>query len=178
MAQKYVNLNLNPLRKYRKALRQELLTGTDPNNMLMTFGRRYLAFLRDRFRINRAGGGEWPHLKPETILRTKGQRLGILHVTGAVFNALRQGQPGNLFKRIQYGVRVGLGGPAKHPNSDKTIAQIGIWHDQGTEHVPQRRIIVPPDAPLLKLCRDDAKRTVEKLMKNAATAPTRTGELV
>ena len=173
MAQKYANLNLAPLRKYRKALRQELLTGTEPDNLLVTFGRRYLAFLRDRFRVNRAGGGDWAPLKPETIRRTKGRRLGILYVTGAVFNALRQGQPGNLFKRIQYGVRVGFGGPAKHPDSDATIAQIAIWHDEGTRHVPQRQLIVPPDAALQKLMRDDAKRMVEKLAKQAQSTPSR-----
>lgn len=166
MARRFVNVNLNPLRKYRKDLRQELLTGTDSNNMLVSFGRRYLAFIRERFRVNRAGGGDWKPLAPST-LKQGGPRRGILDVTGAVFNALRIGQPGNLFQRIQYGIRVGFGGDAKHPDANATIAQVAIWQDQGTAHVPQRQIIVPPDAALKKQMQDDAKRTVQRLMKNA-----------
>lgn len=167
MANKYVNLNLNPLRKYRATLRDELMHGKASDNLLMTFGRRYLAYLRDRFRIFRAGGGDWPPLSPATLKQHR-PRLGMLAVTGAVFNALRPGQPGNLFQRINYGIRVGFGGAAKHPEADATIAQVAIWHDQGTANIPQRRIIVPPDGLLVALMRSDAKRFVEKLMKKAS----------
>lgn len=184
MEKKYANLNLSPLRKYRESLRKEIASGTEANNLMVRFGRRYLAYLRDRFRVNRAGGGEWRPLAAGTIRATerKEGRVGILHVTGQVFNALREGQPGNLFERTRDGIRVGYGGEAKHVIestggklrvSKLTIADIASIHNAGGSRVPRRRIIVLPDEPLRKLMHDDTKRTVERLMRQAQSTPSR-----
>lgn len=161
-----VTTNTRPLQKFREGIRREIETA-GPDDMFTSWGRRYLAFLRERFRANRAGGGEWAPLAKSTLAK-KTPRLGILYVTGAIFNALRPGQPGNLFQRIRNGIRVGIGGGAKHPGSDKTIVQIATLQNEGTRHIPSRKIIVPPDAVLKRLMREDAKRMMQRQLQNSA----------
>jgi hypothetical protein len=135
--------------------------------MYLNWGRRYLAFLREQFRRNRAGGGDWPPLKPETLKRTP-QRIGILHVTGVLFNALRPGQPGNVLRRVRTGIAAGIEGGPKHPGSGLTIGQLARLHNDGTAHIPARTIFYPPDAALKKQFQDDARRMAERLMREAA----------
>lgn len=167
-------LNIRPLQKFKTALHREVTTGSNRENDLYTaWARRYLAFLRERFRRNRSGGGDWKPLAPATLANGKPRR-GILDVTGAIFNALRPGQPGNLMERTATGMKVGVGGGAKHPDANATIAQVAIWHDQGTATIPRRPIIVPPDPTLRKQIQDDARRALARIAKES-NEPLRAG---
>lgn len=163
-----VKLNLRPLQQVRQRIRN----GAAVDEMYTSWGRRYLAFLRDQFRRNRGGGGDWPPLKPETIKQTP-KRLGILHVTGVLFNALRPGQPGNVLQRVRTGIAAGIGGGAKHPGTNLTIGELAKIHDAGAGNVPARKIFYPPDAPLKKQMEADARRMVERITREAAATATR-----
>jgi hypothetical protein len=169
MASRFVNLNLKPIRRFRKALRAEIDGHGGADDLLTTWGRRYLAFLREKFRVNRSGGGSWPPLKETTTKHAKG-RIGILYLTGAIFNALRQGMPGNMFRKIGFGIRVGVGGPAKHPGTDLTIAQLAMIHNDGAGNVPKRQIIYRPDRALYNLLRRDTGRVMRRLAREADKA--------
>lgn len=76
--------------------------------------------------------------------------ISILRDKGLLFNALApafSGAPGQLQEDIPFGVRVGFGGPGRHPDGAATIADIASFHQEGGPHLPQRKIIVPPDEP-------------------------------
>lgn len=168
-SRRVVNLNLNPIRKYRQGLRAEIDGRGKADDLLSTWGRRYLAFLREKFRVNRSGGGSWPPLKEETVKHAKG-RIGILYLTGAIFNALRPNQPGNRFQKIGFGIRVGVGGPARHPGTNLTIAQLAMIHNDGKGNVPKRQILYVPDRILMRVMRGDTKRTMARLAREADRA--------
>jgi hypothetical protein len=151
--------------------------------MFKQWGARYLAFARRRFTEQSRGGGEWPDLAPatkkarrgggrrktrskrartKTTSRGTGRKFAILKDTGTLFNALTIGAPGNLFRRVNGGIRVGFGGPATHPDGDATIRDIAVFHDQG-DGVPKRQIIVPPDRPTQIGMQGDTQRAVQRL---------------
>jgi hypothetical protein len=168
-ARKFVNLNLKPIRKYRLALRAEIAGGGKADDLLTTWARRYFAFLREKFRTNRSGAGSWPPLSPNTVAERK-PRIGILHVGGSIFNALRIGSPGNLFQKIHFGVRCGVGGPAIHPGTNLTIAELALIHNAGRGNVPKRQILYVPDRPLARLLRQDTARMMRRLARDAQRA--------
>jgi hypothetical protein len=159
-----VRLDLRPLQQVRQRIR----TGAAIEEMYTSWGRRTLAFWRDQFRRNRGGGGDWPPLKPETIKRTP-KRLGILYVTGAIFNALRPGAPGNVFQRVRTGIAVGIGG-GKHPDTSLSIGDLAMIHHNGGGNVPKRTIFYPPDPPLKEQFEADARRMAERIMREAGSA--------
>lgn len=154
-----------------QAVRRRIKAGQAVDEMYLTWGRRYLAFLREKFRQNRSGGGDWPPLAPSTLKKkTPAPRLGILHVLGLIFNALRPGQPGNVLRRVRTGIAAGIEGGPKHPGSGLTIGQLARIHNDGTEHIPARTIFYPPDATLTKQMQDDARRMAERLIREAGKA--------
>lgn len=169
MASRFVNLNLKPHRRFRAALRAEIDGKGKANDLLTEWGRRYFSYLRDRYRVNRGGGGDWPPLK-ESTLKSKEKRLGILYVLGAIFNALRIGAPGNRFTKIGFGVQCGVGGPARHPGTDLTIAQLAMIHNNGRGHVPKRQILYRPDRTLYLHLRRDTFRVIARLKREALRA--------
>lgn len=75
-----------------------------------------------------------------SILRDKGL---LFNVTAPEFT----GAIGQLQEDIPFGVRVGFGGPGRHPDGTATIADIAGFHQEGGPRLPQRKIIVPPDEP-------------------------------
>ena len=138
----------------------------------------YRSFIQLRFRRFSRGGGDWPPLKLSTVRsRRKGKRrsrsrksslamddsgnlvdagigVSILQDTGVLFDALAPefiGAPGQYQDNIPYGIRVGFGGPASHPGSSVTIADIASYHQTGAGRLPKREILVEPDAPRLHL---------------------------
>jgi hypothetical protein len=177
-----VKLDLRPLQRLRRAISTggtfggKIVTvkgdsgggGGAMREMYAEWGRRMLAFWRDQFRRNRGGGGDWPPLKPETARRHK-DRIGILSVTLTLFNALRPGAPGNVFQVDAGGVAVGIGGSAKHPESNLTIGEIALIHHRGTPFCPKRTIFYPPDATLKRLMQDDARRTVQRILRQVSS---------
>lgn len=79
--------------------------------------------------------------------------VSILRDKGLLFNATAPeftGAPGQFQEDTPYGVRVGFGGPARHPDGTATIADIASFHQQGEPKLPQRRIVVEPDDAALR----------------------------
>ncbi|MHA1220130.1 MAG: hypothetical protein ACTSQB_00175 [Candidatus Heimdallarchaeota archaeon] len=161
-----IKINLRGLEKFIKLVREGLrMGGSGPmDSFLKRIGVRYLAFVRRRFVHHSQGMGDWPPLSPATIARRRGgqrrkkrgggtttrgtaTKVAILRDTGTLLNALTVGMPGNLLKRIHHGVRVGFGGPGRHPKGKATIRDIAAFHNLG-KGVPKRRIIVAPEQEL------------------------------
>jgi hypothetical protein len=168
---KPVKVNLSGMRRFQGQMRAGLEGRSGPmDTAFRRIGARYLAFARRRFKRQSEGGGDWPALAPATIRARRGGetarrvkkwskagkartttrggavRVLILRDTGVLLNALTIGMDGNRFERISGGVRVGFGGPARHPGGRATIADIAAFHNQGKGRVPKRQIIVEPDS--------------------------------
>jgi hypothetical protein len=144
------------------------------------WGVRYLTETKRRFVKNSGGGGEWPGLKKITKRRATGTRrrkvdskerkaaekkVKILRDTGTLFRALSIGNPGNLFKRIRGGVRVGFGGPSKHPDGEATIRDIAVFHDEGKGDLPKRQILHKPTPEFVKMMRKTLGKAIEDTAK-------------
>ena len=59
-------------------------------------------------------------------------------------NALGAGAPGNVFKILPDGVRVGFD-QSRHPAGGVTVQGLAVIHDLGLGVVPKRVILVKPD---------------------------------
>lgn len=163
---KRVRLNIRGLKRFGREVRRSF--GSGPiDSMYKKWGARYLAFTRRRFVKFSRGGGNWAPLDEKTVKqRRKGRGRGrpaTLRDTGTLLNALTVGAPGNMFRRTSRGIRVGFGGPARHPDGKATIADIARFHDAGAGDLPQRRIIVVPDAPTIARMNADAAQAGSEL---------------
>lgn len=129
------------------------LRSTQPGPMrtvLKQWAAVYRSFLQLRFVAFSRGGGDWPPLKPATIKARKGEGVGVAILTDLALlkGALQPqfiGAPGALEEQIPFGIRVGYGGPDKHPGGGATVAEIASYHQTGAGRLPVREIIVPPD---------------------------------
>ena len=187
-----VRINVRPLRKFARQIRNDLRLGGGglARRMLRQWGVRYLSFVKRRFVKFSRGGGDWKPLAPSTVrgrgrtrsgrrrrraaravVRQKGTggRVAILRNTGTLLSALEIGRRGNLFKNIKGGVRVGFAGAVKHSSGKATIREIAVFHDQGGKsgRPPQRAILVKPDRATVRGMLADAKRAFSGGMKRA-----------
>ena len=150
------------------------------------WGARYLTFARQRFVRYSRGGGDWKPLAPSTLKQRRGakrrrtrsrrahtktttrgsaRRVAILRDTSTLLNALTIGAPGNLYKLIRKGIRVGFGGPSRHPKGKMTIRDIAVAHDEGQGRLPKRQILVEPDQRTVTGMLSDLRRGVQRLGK-------------
>ena len=184
-------INIARLKRYRNAVNK---AGSGPlAPVFIQWGQKYLTWTRVRFKANSSGGGEWPALKSvsyrratgSSLLRTKtGKRrsasgrskvkakykeasrhVSILYDTGTLFKALTIKMPGNLFRIISNGIKVGFGGRATYKGNDTRIKDIAIKHQNGDKRInlPQRKIIHFPDAVMVKRMEEDLKKGLRKL---------------
>ena len=159
-------VDLSALKRFQTELNRSVRSGqlTGPiGTMFKQIGALYLTFIRRNFvRMSRGGwkalaastikarrGGKRratrsPRARTKTTTRGSAKNVSILRDTGILLNALTVGAPGNLFRGIRSGIRVGFGGPAKHPGGKTTIKDIAVAHDEG-RGVPKREILVKPD---------------------------------
>jgi hypothetical protein len=96
--------------------------------------------------------------------------VSILRNTGTLFAALNPvftRKPGALEESIPFGVRVGYGGPAKHPKGKASIADIAGFHNAGAGHLPRRQIIVPPDQRTIDGMVADMERGMKRLVEQS-----------
>ena len=183
---KDVVVNVGPLRKFQAAFNRAL-AGTGAGimrDMLKQWAVRYRSFAQTRFHKLSKGGGGWPALKPATIRRRRKGRSGskaskagnvaaILRDTNTLFIALDpvfQGKPGAVEQNIPFGVRVGYGGPQKHPGGKASIADIASFHQEGTDVLPARPIIVEPDVRTRTAMANDAVRAMQRLAQESGNA--------
>lgn len=174
-----VHIDLSPLRAYRTALEADLRKRANGpvRKCFKQWAARYRAFLRERFSTYSRGGGNWKTLAFSTVeRRRKGKgsarfALGstaILIDKGIMFAALDpvfKGKPGQLEEQIDFGIRVGFGGRGQHGAEAFAVADLATWHDQGMG-VPQRKIIVPPDAKTMSAMAGDMERANAQLLKD------------
>jgi hypothetical protein len=143
------------------------------------WGARFRAFIRERFAAFSRGGGDWADLKESTKRRRQGPRKGakgarsfaILRDTGTLLNAVDptfSGKPGQLQQDIPFGIRVGYGGPGRHPKGKATIADIAAFHQEGAGHLPARKIIVAPSpaSDVVNQMAEDMNRALKAIAAN------------
>ncbi len=175
----HVKVDLKPLDRFALDIRKGLTMGSGRIlKALKQWAERYRSFAQERFHKYSKGGGDWPDLAPSTKRRRRGSRRGhegarvfaILRDTNTLFAALDPvfvGEPGALEEKISYGIRVGYGGPMRHPKGKATIFDIARFHQEGSGTVPQREIIVDPNQSTIKAMAEDMLRAVEELRKDS-----------
>jgi len=96
-----------------------------------------------------------------TILRDTGILYAALHPTFTHAG-------GQLQEHVNYGIRVGFGGPVRHPGGQATIADIALFHQAGcaARNLPARPIIVEPSAATQEKMREDFELALEKAKQN------------
>lgn len=159
-----VKVSLSGLKKFKGVIEQG---GPAVKKFLSQWAARYRGFAQLRFSKFSKGGGDWASLAESTILaRPKGRGSGkpaILRNRGFLFAALAptfQSAPGAEEKYEKLSVEVGYGGPGGYPDASVTIADIASFHQVGGSFLPQRKIIVPPDAATLTGMASDAERAL------------------
>lgn len=160
-----VKLRVRGLRRLqREAARSSNSKPID--TMLKQWGKRYLAFTKRRFQKQSGGGGVWPDLAESTKRqrRGSGQYKILQDKLRSLVKALTIGAPGNLFDIKRGRIRVGFGGPARHPDGFATIADIARFHQTGKGHLPKREIIVEPDAGTVRGMNRDTQKALKKLV--------------
>ncbi len=173
-----VQLNLGEFNFFMGRMRS-----VDLSSVLDAEAETYLSLMQDRYVAQSRGG--WMPLK-ETTNRQR-QRLGfppvqpILVRDGHMFGALNRGAPGNVFEMVGPDVlRVGIGGQAVHPGYGQggqhpTIGQIAFWHQNGTEKLPIREILVPPDGAGINAMRIDGAQAMQRIVDATADSAKATG---
>jgi len=94
--------------------------------------------------------------------------VSILRDKGLLFNAVApqfEGAPGAIQQDIPFGVRVGYGGPGRHPDGTATIADIARFHQEGGPHLPVRKIIVPPGEAALRKMNEVMQAAIDGLAR-------------
>jgi len=159
-------LDLRKFYKFRRLIAQGSRGPLRPT--FKQWGTRYLSWTKKLFDIKSKGGTaegvSWPKLKRVSYRRATGMNLrrtrgggrrgrrmqqkirerraaanvSILKDTGTLYKALSVGSPGNLFKYISEGVRVGFGGPARHESGQAKIRDIAVYHDTGEGKLPNK----------------------------------------
>jgi len=102
-----------------------------------------------------------------------GGKPRILRNLGLLFGALAPifaGAPGALQQFIDFGIRVGYGGPQRHglgyTKSIATIADIASFHQEGNPpKLPQRKIIVKPPQRVINMMANDMRKGLAKIRR-------------
>lgn len=185
MLEATVTVNLRGLKRFQRQVDAALTGGGGGpiGDAFKQWAARYRGFIQQRFAKLSKGGGGWPPLKPATIARRRGgkkvgkrvrtakglqamTRAAILRDTGTLFAAVNptfMGSPGQLETRIRYGIRVGYGGPQRHPSGRATVADIARFHQVGAGNLPKREIMVDPDNQLLTQMAADMQRAIDRI---------------
>jgi hypothetical protein len=181
MIRVHVTIDLKNLKRFQTVLQQDLRgSGSGPiRAALRQWAARFRSFVQLRFDKFSKGGGDWKPLADSTKKRRAGARKGakglrsfaILRDTGTLFMALTptfSNKPGQFQEDIPFGVRVGFGGPARHPKGAMSVADLARFHQEGAGHLPARIIITEPDASVQRLMASDIQRALGKLAQGGS----------
>lgn len=134
------------------------------HDAFLVWGEIYRSYTMERYStLSRGGsmdGDSWAPLQESTIRkRRKGKGQGLLAAIlidkGILFAAttprFSQGS-GAIQQMIDGGIRVGYGGPERHPDTDLTIAGLASIHQGGVKanNLPARPIIADPPSRVLQ----------------------------
>jgi len=128
-----VVINLKPLEEFARVIERDLRGGGNGpiRRAIKQWGKRYRGAMRERFDKFSKRGVDWPKLAKSTIKRRRGNKYSILRDTGILMAALSptfSGRPGQFEQDIPFGIRVGYGGPARHPISSNVKTKKGNAH--------------------------------------------------
>lgn len=192
MAKRKTGIDARKLKELTRRVRAGGLT-----SVYNQWGTRYLTWTRRRFKKNSKGGGEWPPLSPVTLTyrrvigspltRTKGGRkrskkakakfkekfsgaakkAKILIDTGVLFKSLTEGAKGNLFQKLNRGIRVGFSNTKVHKGRSFTIRQLAMWHQVGSHvtNLPARPILHNPDSKFKIQMVQSLAKGIRKIIK-------------
>lgn len=150
-----------PMARLRKALASGEITQAQFTKRAKTVAR---AVNKEAAAIK---AGRTTHAKSTNATRAAGIRShAILRDTGTLFSALSptfSNKPGQYEQDIPFGVRVGYGGPAKHPHGRAAIADIASFHQTGAGPLPARPIVVRPDEVTIARMRDVMQDRINEL---------------
>ena len=181
----HVKVTLEPLKRFARVIHADTKAGGNGPiwQAILQWGVRYRRFILRRFNKFSRGGGDWAKLKKSTIAarkRKKARRgysgprsFSILQDTGMLKAALKPNftaAAGALQERIRGGIRVGYGGPGRHPKGKATVADIASFHHVGNRYMKPRKIIVDPDARTVRGMETDMERALERLGKQCERA--------
>lgn len=159
----HTKIDLSPLRDIVK----DVSNGRSPEMKACyrKWGKRYETFIRRDFVKQSRGGMRWPKLSPATIKarKKKGKGAMILRDTGTLLNALTIGAPGNHFSLEKNGCTIGFGGSTSHPEGKASIADIARFHDEGTNKLPRRQILINPDQATVDGMGIDVKTAISRM---------------
>lgn len=167
-----VTVNLAGLKKFKSAFDADLRASANGpvrramQDWVTIVGR----FLTERYWRFSYGGGTWAPLKPATLVRKEreGMLPYILRRMDLMFQSFAPAfnKPGEVSQAVPFGVRIKFGGGMRHfyPGTTKTIAEVAMHHQEGGPNLPQRKIIVPPDAETKKKMRDRMQQGVNEML--------------
>ena len=124
--------------------------------------RIYRAFIRLRWRRYSRGEGDWAELRPATVKR-KGHDLILIDTKLAyesVNPTFEEVFSIQLAKRTQFKAVVAFGSKESYP-SGLTVNEVMSYHQEGTDNMPARKVLVSPDT--------STKRNMERKCKEAVT---------
>lgn len=117
-------------------------TGTDPSrdgpmrDALLDSSDAYHQAMRERFASYSLRGGDWAEHAPSTI-RKRGAGAPILNERGDLEASMARGQAGHVLETDSDSVTEG------------TENRVANWQHAGTKTIPERPILVDPDAEVL-----------------------------
>lgn len=178
MAKPDVTIDLRPLERFQGQFRAQLAGAPGPiDGFFKQAGTRILAMQQRRYtQLSRGGsfmGETWEPLAPSTLRGKRRRRrrrtargprkVATLIDTATTKNALLQGAPGNVMRRVPGGIELGIGGGA-HP-AGGTIGQIASYHHTGAGRLPQRRVVSGKlDPGTVRGIHADVQRAVQRMM--------------
>ncbi len=171
-------INVRGMKRMEREIRQGLRS-TAPSPIRDAFkqwGFRYRSFSRERYDRFSKGGGNWKGLTEGTKKqrRGEGERASILRDKNTlfmVFNPTFKHLAGQYEKGVPFGVVVGYGGPARHPEAKMTVAKLAEIHHGGLGNNPERKLVVEPKDFLKRQMAGDMERAITKIIKASQVRP-------
>jgi hypothetical protein len=169
-------IDVEPLTRFLSDFAAALGQGTsNPHvrNGLTGAQGEYFGAMRERFVAQSSGGGEWQELAGTTQRQRQRQGFNpsrpILTRLAVLFTAMRPGAPGSASEWGSNSLRAGFGGPAVHPGygdrpASLTIGDLALIHQEGRGRVPQRRVLVEPQAVTLGNMRQPLAAAVQSIV--------------
>lgn len=136
--------------KYKIKSLKEIVPSQKRQLTWKRIGMIYLAFARRHFVEQSKGGGEWPKLKTKRKRNKDANKQLILRDTGFLLQSLSMGVAGNYFDANINSVTVGFDKVPHAGDNDATLREIAVYHNEGAGNLPQREILVEPDAATQK----------------------------
>lgn len=151
-------LTINIVADLRKVLNVSRFSRRNQPVLTKTAAQHYVNFLRERYLINSAGGGDWPGLKEETIKRKERRGIAedpsaILRESDTVLESLGIRTRGQL-------VYAGFVREKDHPRGP-SVNQLVIIHST------TRRIIILPSNNVRRKMAESARKEYNKLISRS-----------